>query len=127
MSRSTTAVSRTPWLVRWWRNSKKFIVDALSEDGEPSCGWILTVWLSFSSMSLIWWMVTRMMKLPPSQLQIWISGLPFVIGALAALSASPYAVNKGASTVSDIAATLATKGTQASISVAKKRSASLAS
>jgi len=67
------------------------------------------------------------MKLPPSQLQIWISGLPFVIGALAALSASPYAVNKGASTVSDIAATLATKGTQASISVAKKRSASLAS
>jgi len=83
---------------------KKFVKDMLSDGGVPSSARVLTVWLSVSSMALIWWMVRHMMNLGDGQLQAWITGLPYIIGALAFFAASPYAISKGGSSLSDVAA-----------------------
>jgi hypothetical protein len=45
-------------------------------------------------MSLIWWMVHHMMWQPLDKLQVWIGGLPMIIGALATFAVSPYGITK---------------------------------
>lgn len=77
-----------------WQGSKDFIVQALSEKGEPSCSRVLSVWLSISSMSLIWFVVRHIMDAPTDKLTIWLPNLPLLIGALAAFAVSPYGVSK---------------------------------
>lgn len=85
-----------------WQGFKTFVKDMLSDGGVPSSSRVLTVWLSISSMALIWWMVRHMMTLTADKLTIWIGGLPYIIGALAFFAASPYAINKGSISFSDI-------------------------
>lgn len=67
---------------------------AFSDEHGPSSSRIIGAWLSVSSMSLIWWMVHHMMQQPVEKLQIWVGGLPLIIGALATFAVSPYGVMK---------------------------------
>lgn len=81
---------------------RTFIKDMLSEKGVPSCSRVLTVILSIWSMAMIAWCLRHMMNLGDGQLQAWITGLPYIIGALAFFAASPYAINRGSVSFSDI-------------------------
>lgn len=71
-----------------------FLARAFSENGEPSSSRIISAWLSVSSMALIWFIVRHMQGQPIEKLQVWIGGLPLVIGALATFAVSPYGVTK---------------------------------
>lgn len=71
-----------------------FLARAFSENGEPSSSRLISGWLSVSSMALIWWAFRHMMAQPIDKLQVWIGGLPMVIGALATFAVSPYGVTK---------------------------------
>jgi hypothetical protein len=72
----------------------KFVARAFTEKGEPSSSRLLAGWLTVSSMALIWFMVRHMMTLPVDKLQVWVGGLPLIIGALATFAVSPYGVNR---------------------------------
>lgn len=78
----------------WLDKSLGFLAKAFSEDGAPSSSRIISAWLSISSMMLIWWMVKHMMGQSVEKLQVWIGGLPMIIGALATFAVSPYGVAK---------------------------------
>ena len=67
---------------------------AFSENGEPSASRIISAWLSVSSMALIWWMAKNAMSQPVEKLQVWVGGMPMIIGALATFAVSPYGVSK---------------------------------
>jgi len=71
-----------------------FIAQAFSENGQPSSSRIISAWLSVSSMSLIWWCAHHAMSQSVDKLQVWIGGLPMIIGALATFAVSPYGVAK---------------------------------
>jgi hypothetical protein len=45
-------------------------------------------------MALIWWMAKHAMSQPVEKLQVWVGGLPLIIGALATFAVSPYGVAK---------------------------------
>lgn len=85
-----------------WADAKDFVRQMLSEKGEPSSARVLTVILHLWSMGLIAWCVKHMMHLPADQLSVWVNGLPWIIGALAAFAASPYAISKGTSSLADL-------------------------
>ena len=72
-----------PWLGR-----------AFSDENGPSSSRVISAWLSVSSMALIWWMARHMMSQPVEKLQVWIGGMPLIIGALATFAVSPYGVMK---------------------------------
>jgi hypothetical protein len=67
---------------------------AFSENGQPSSSRVISAWLSVSSMALLWFIVRHMMGQPVEKLQVWIGGLPLLVGALATFAVSPYGVNK---------------------------------
>lgn len=69
-----------------------FLAKAFSEKGEPSSSRLISACLSISSMMLIWWMIKHMMSQPVEKLQVWVGGLPLIIGALATFAVSPYGV-----------------------------------
>lgn len=71
-----------------------FLARAFSENGEPSSSRLISAWLSVSSMALLWSIVKHMMGQPVEKLQVWIGGLPLVIGSLATFAVSPYGVTK---------------------------------
>lgn len=71
-----------------------FIKAAFSESGTPSSSRLIGGVLSLWSMGLIAWMVKHMMWQPLDKLQVWIGGLPLIIGALATFAVSPYGVAK---------------------------------
>jgi hypothetical protein len=77
-----------------WSSVVEFLAKAFSEDGQPSSSRIISAWLSVSSMALIWWMARHAMSQPVDKLQVWIGGLPMIIGALATFAASPYGISK---------------------------------
>ena len=67
---------------------------AFSDEHGPSSSRVISAWLSVSSMALIWWMARHMMSQPVEKLQVWIGGMPLIIGALATFAVSPYGVMK---------------------------------
>ena len=67
---------------------------AFSDEHGPSSSRIVSAWLSVSSMALIWWMVRHAMGQPVEKLQVWIGGIPMIVGALATFAVSPYGVMK---------------------------------
>ena len=71
-----------------------FLELAFSDGGQPSSSRIISAWLSVSSMALIWWATKHMMSQPVDKLQVWIGGMPMIIGALATFAVSPYGVAK---------------------------------
>lgn len=71
-----------------------FIKQAMCDNGMPSSSRIISAWLSVASMGLISFMVHHMMTLPVAALQVWMGGLPMIIGALATFAASPYGINR---------------------------------
>jgi hypothetical protein len=78
-----------------WQGFKEFVKAALSENGVPSTSRILSVWLSVSSMALIWWMVRHAMLIDnDAKLLTWVGGIPSIIYALAAFAVSPYGFTK---------------------------------
>jgi hypothetical protein len=78
-----------------WSSVKQFLLEAFSENGQPSSSRIISAWLSVSSMALIWWCIRHAMALQdPIKIGAWISGLPQIILALAAFAVSPYGVNQ---------------------------------
>lgn len=77
-----------------WERTISFLGKAFSENGQPSSSRLVGFWLSISSMALIWFMVRHMMSQPLDKLQVWVGGLPIIIGALATFSISPYGVSK---------------------------------
>jgi peptidoglycan biosynthesis protein MviN/MurJ (putative lipid II flippase) len=67
---------------------------AFSDEHGPSSSRIVSAWLSVSSMALIWWMVKHAMDATVDKLQVWVGGMPLIIGALATFAVSPYGVMK---------------------------------
>ena len=67
---------------------------AFSDEHGPSSSRVISAWLSVSSMALIWWMAKHMMSQPVEKLQVWVGGMPLIIGALATFAVSPYGVAK---------------------------------
>ena len=67
---------------------------AFSDENGPSSSRVISAWLSVSSMALIWWMAKHAMSQPVEKLQVWVGGLPLIIGALATFAVSPYGVAK---------------------------------
>jgi hypothetical protein len=77
-----------------WERIISFLGKAFSDEHGPSSSRITSAWLSVSSMALIWWMVKHMMSQSLEKLQVWVGGLPLIIGALATFAASPYGIMK---------------------------------
>lgn len=77
-----------------WDKVWSWLGKAFSDEHGPSSSRITSAWLSVSSMALIWWMVRHMMSQPLDKLQVWVGGLPLIIGALATFAASPYGIMK---------------------------------
>ena len=73
---------------------KEFIRGVFCDKGQPSSARIMSTWMGFSSMALIWWMVKHAMNLDREATMIWVSGLPAIIYALAAFSVSPFCIGK---------------------------------
>lgn len=71
----------------------EFVEKAFSDNSVPSASRIIAGWLSISSMALIWYIVRHAMAMPVESAQPWIGGLPYIIGALAGFTVSPYGVN----------------------------------
>lgn len=67
---------------------------AFSDEHGPSSSRLVSACLSVASMALIWWAVKHSMSQPVDKLQVWIGGLPMLIGALATFSTAPYGVMK---------------------------------
>ena len=67
---------------------------AFSDEHGPSSSRIISAWLSVSSMALIWFIAKHAMGQPVEKLQVWVGGLPLIIGALATFAVSPYGVAK---------------------------------
>lgn len=77
-----------------WKHIAIFMAKAFSDGDQPSSARLISAWLSVSSMALIWWMARHMMSQPVEKLQVWIGGMPLIIGALATFAVSPYGVAK---------------------------------
>lgn len=74
---------------------KDFIKAAFSENGTPSSSRILSAWLSFSSMALIWFMVRHAFYIEDREKLItWVGGIPAIVYSLAAFAVSPYGFTK---------------------------------
>lgn len=80
--------------MNYWERIISFLGKAFSDNGQPSSSRIVGAWLSVSSMALIWFIVRHMMTQTLDKLQVWVGGLPIIIGALATFSISPYGVAK---------------------------------
>ena len=78
----------------WLGKAMSWLGKAFSDEHGPSSSRIISAWLSVSSMALIWWMVRHAMFEPVEKLQVWIGGMPLIIGALATFAVSPYGVMK---------------------------------
>jgi hypothetical protein len=70
---------------------------AFSENDQPSSSRIVSAWLSFSSMSLLWFIFHHMMQQPADKLAVWMGNMPLIIGSLATFSTAPYGIGKLAS------------------------------
>lgn len=81
---------------------RQFVKGMFSEGDVPSSSRVLTFWLSISSMALIWYAVRHAMLLTGPDVAVWVNGLPYLIGALTVFVASPYAINRGSSSIADI-------------------------
>ncbi len=100
----------------------EFIKGLFSEsDGSPSSTRVLMFLFSMFSCWIIWRILYHVFRISdPTQISIWLANLPMLIGALVALIALPYTVNKGTNTLSDVAnmfATIKTNGNQVSNAV----------
>jgi hypothetical protein len=75
------------------------------DDGvTPSSSRVLMFIFSIFSMWLDWRIFYHVFRLTdPSQVSVWLANLPMLIGAEIGLIALPYTVNKGTSTLSDVA------------------------
>jgi hypothetical protein len=87
----------------------KFIAGILSEsDGSPSSTRTLMYIFSFFSMWLIWRLFYHIIRIQDAAtLSIWLSNMPLLITTLIGLISLPYAVNRGTSTLSDLAGMIA--------------------
>lgn len=81
----------------------KFIGGLFSDNGSPSSSRVLTFILAVFDMIVIWG-IFRYLKTvhDPMLVASWMGNLPMVIGALTALAALPYTVNRGTNALSDI-------------------------
>ncbi len=77
-----------------WTSVVTFVEKAFSDGDQPSSARLISAWLSISSMALIWWMAKHAMSQPVDKLQVWVGGLPMIIGSLATFAVSPYGVAK---------------------------------
>jgi len=78
-----------------WGSIRKFLREAFSENGVPSSSRILSAWLSFSSMALIWFIVRHAFYIDDREKLItWVGGIPAIVYALAAFAVSPYGLTK---------------------------------
>jgi hypothetical protein len=73
-------------------------------DGTPSVTRTLLILFSCFDVWVIWRIVYHLIHLKdPAIVGVWLANLPMLIGALIALTASPYAINRGTTTLSDLA------------------------
>lgn len=82
-----------------------FIHGLLREpDGAPSLTRTLLVLFSIFDIWVIWRIIYYLLRVKDSVLLgTWLGNLPMFVGALIALTASPYAINRGTTTLSDLA------------------------
>jgi len=73
-------------------------------DGTPSVTRTLLITFSCFDIWIIWRIVYHLIHLKdPAMVGTWLANLPLLVGALIALTASPYAINRGTTTLSDLA------------------------
>lgn len=86
----------------YWSGFVDFTKKAFSDNGTPSSSRIVSGWLSVSSMALLWYIVKRMIYMPLDKTQVWVGGLPLIIGALTGFVIAPYSVNTVANGITKI-------------------------
>ena len=73
-----------------------------SENGVPSSSRVLTFILSVGSLLCIFGVFIHIWTQTVDKQAVWLAQMPWIIGSLTAFSTSPYAINKGGSTLSDL-------------------------
>lgn len=80
---------------------KEFIKGLFSDNGFPSSARVLTFILSLGTLAVVLYITWHLKHVDSVTLQIWLANLPYLIGALTAFSAWPYAINKGGNSLAD--------------------------
>ena len=89
------------------RGSASFIRGVFSDQGEPSSSRILTFVLAIAVVVFLGGVFRHICRLTDAtQLGLFLSNLPLIIGALIGLMAAPYTINKASGSVSDIIGSL---------------------
>jgi hypothetical protein len=81
--------------------TQSFLRGAFSDGGEPSSSRVISAFLAIAVTGIligVFWHVCRTADI--AALGQWLGALPGVIGALIALMAAPYGINKGSTTIS---------------------------
>ncbi len=83
------------------------------KDGTPSVTRTLLIVFSYFDMWVIWRILYHVLHMQDAAMVgVWLANLPMLIGALIALASFPYAVNRGTTTVSDLASMIGKKAPQ---------------
>lgn len=82
-------------------------------DGTPSVTRTLLILFSCFDMWVIWRIFYHLIHAKdPVLVGTWLGNLPMLIGALIALASMPYAINRGSTTMSDLATMIGKKAPQ---------------
>ncbi|HWR15185.1 MAG TPA: hypothetical protein VN577_10170 [Terriglobales bacterium] len=73
---------------------KQFVQGVFSDNGAPSSSRVVSFILSMGSLLILAVLFRHLMCQPADKLAVWLPNLPYIIGALAVFSQSPYGVNR---------------------------------
>jgi len=80
-----------------------FLRQAYSDDGTPSSSRLLTSFLALVCSGVLVLVADHLVRITDNaQLAIWLSNLPYVIGALVFFFTAPYGVNRGSTSITDV-------------------------
>jgi hypothetical protein len=81
-----------------------FCKDLLSDEGEPSSTRFLMVWFSFATVRILFIVFHHLTELKDvGILGIWLGNLPLIIASLIGLISTPYAINRGVTSLTSVA------------------------
>ncbi len=89
-------------------------------DGTPSVTRTLLILFATFDVWVIWRIVYHLIRVKdPVLVGTWLGNLPMLIGALIALASMPYAINRGSTTMSDLAGMIGKRADQQNTNVTK--------
>jgi hypothetical protein len=81
---------------------RNWVGEMFSEAGTPSSSRVLTFILSLGCLGIITGIFVHIWTTSPQTQEPWLAQMPWIIGSLTGFAVSPYAINKGGSTLSDL-------------------------